>query len=238
MTVATQVKPVAMEKWFSGVMPSVSRLAAKALAVVVTSEAEYEYAAACLQEAKARAASIEAERVDFVKPLNDTVKKINNHARRPAEMLKEAITWVDAKMRDYRLQEQARAAAEQRRLDEEAAKEQAKLQTRADAKADKAEARGDLDKAQAIRDAVPEVVAVQVAAKIPEVEGMHTRTVWKFEVMDLPVLMKGVLAGKVPAEAVLANEAFIGKEARDKKEELKWPGVRVYSEETLVNAGR
>ena len=57
-------------------------------------------------------------------------------------------------------------------------------------------------KAQAIRDAVPEVVASVIEAKVPTVEGMHTRIVWKFEVTDLAALMKGVLAGKVPAEAV------------------------------------
>ena len=85
---------------------------------------------------------------------------------------------------------------------------------------------------------MPEVVAaVAEAPKVPEVAGQHLRKVWKIEVTDLPALMKGVLAGKVPVEAVQANETFIGQaaqEARNGNSELAWPGVRVYFDEVPV----
>jgi hypothetical protein len=59
----------------------------------------------------------------------------------------------------------------------------------------------------------------------------------KFEVTDLRALVKAIAAGQVPIEAVKPNDVVIGAQARSLRTSLRWPGVRVWEEDSVA-AGR
>ena len=95
--------------------------------------------------------------------------------------------------------------------------------------------------------AAPEEVTAIVEAPVyipppvtpppPKLSGISIRKIVKFEVTDLRALVKAVAAGQVPIEAVQANTTVIGAQARSLRLSLRWPGVRVWEEDSVA-AGR
>jgi len=127
-------------------------------------------------------------------------------------------------------QEQERIRREeQARLDELARKERERLEARAAA----AEAKGKAEKAEELRNQAATVPAPVVQIETPKVSGVSTREVHKAVVTDLKDLLQGVIDGKVPEGAVLANEPFLNAQARLQKSSLNYPGVKVVTEQIL-----
>jgi len=127
-------------------------------------------------------------------------------------------------------QEQERIRREeQARLDELARKERERLEARAAA----AEAKGKAEKAEELRNQAATVPAPVVQIETPKVSGVSTREVHKAVVTDLKALLQGVIDGKVPEGAVLANESFLNAQARLQKSSLNYPGVKVVTEQIL-----
>jgi len=124
-----------------------------------------------------------------------------------------------------RAREESRKAEEERRLQEAVAAVEA----------------GNKEEAEQILAApmvVPEVYVppVVLATTTPKVEGISKRQVWKCDVTDKMVLIKAIAAGHVPLAAIEPNTVFLGQQARSLKSEMKYPGVRVWPEDSL--AGR
>lgn len=108
-----------------------ARMLKMAESFVVQSQDDYELAAGELQAVKAKAKSLEAERVDLVNPINLTVKKINDRFRAPLTYLENAEKALKGSMVSY-VNEQNRIAAEARRIAEaEAAAERKRLEDEA-----------------------------------------------------------------------------------------------------------
>ena len=204
----------------------------------IASAEEYTIGADRLKAVKAREKLIEEQRTELVKPLNATVKRINDLFRRPLELYSQAGASIKQKMLAYQQEEERNRRAEQARLNELARKEEERLRKLAETKAVKAEAKGQIERAEEIRESVPLISAPQAApVEVPKVAGISTRQIWKAEVNDLSALIKAVAAGEVPPEALLPNTAYLGQTARALKSAMRWPGVRVWAEETLA-AGR
>lgn len=123
---------------------------------------------------------------------------------------------------EEKAKEEARRAEEERRLQEAIAAEEA----------------GDKEAAKEILEApvvtpavfVPPVV---LATTTPKVEGITKRQVWKCSVTDLMQLVRAVADGKAPLAAIEANTVFLGQQARSLKSEMKYPGVKVWPEDSL-----
>lgn len=216
-----------------------SELLATAEQVRIATVEEYEGAADWLKQIKARAKAIEEQRVELTKPLNATIKKINDLFRRPADLLQKAEASLKRGMLSYQQAEERKRLVEQERLRELARKEEERLRKLAEARAVTAEKKGDLERAEAIRENVPTIpVPVVAPVTVPKVAGMATRELWKCEVTDVMALVKAVAAGEVPSEAILPNDKYLGQTARALKSNLRWPGVRVWSEESLAVTAR
>jgi len=80
---------------------------------------------------------------------------------------------------------------------------------------------------QAVKVEAPPVV---LPSSVPKITGTSSRTNWKFQVTDLMALVKAVADGKVPIGAIKADDVFLGQMARAMKQNMKWPGVKVYAE--------
>ena len=71
-----------------------------------------------------------------------------------------------------------------------------------------------------------------------ELEGATVKTFWKAEVIDLRALVKAILEGKAPLNAVEANMTMLNGMARSLKKEMNIPGVKAVSTSSMAATGR
>ncbi len=141
-----------------------------------------------------------------------------------ADPVEAAQRLIKQKMIDFDEEQKRLREIEQIRLDKEA-KEQGEREA--------LELAAELEKAGLKQEALevieaPASPATKVAPKTtPKVEGFVSRSIWGAQVTDLRALLEAVMAGKVPMQAIKADEIFLGQQARALKSAMKWPGVTV-----------
>ena len=204
-------------------------------AVPLQTQDDYEYVGSISTQLAGRMKAIEAERVEMKKPALELGRKIDALFNRPLEALKAGKSAVDKLLTDYRQEQARKAAIEQERVNAAIRKDEERLRKLNEAKAVRAEAKGDTEKAEEIRENVPSIPVPTIQAEPPKLAGVAFRTDWKAEVTNIEALIAAVASGTVPAEALLPNEKYIGQTARALKLALKWPGVRVWSVEVPIN---
>jgi hypothetical protein len=143
----------------------------------------------------------------------------------PAEAIKSLAQRLTAA---YQQEQERLRLEEQRRLEEEARK-QAEEETLAAARA--LELEGRHEEAEALVESPYQAAPVVVTSFVPKVAGVSSkpRDNWQVEVTDLKLLVKAVAAGKVPIQAIQANESWLNKMASVMKQEMTrtYPGIRV-----------
>lgn len=185
--------------------------------VTVTNATELGNATDLVKLIKTRWKEIEAERTALVKPLNDTVSRINSRFKSILAPLEAAETTVKGKMLAFQ-QEEARKAEAARKEAEEKARREAEEAARLAAESD--------------RPLVVPVVPVPTAApQAPKTAygsfgGVSTvKKVWTFEVTDIQAL-----AAARP-DLVTADAVKINAEIRGKGGDI--PGLRVFEKDTI-----
>lgn len=177
---------------------------------------------------KAKAKEINDKRDELVRPLNNHVDKINAMFKPQLVLLKNAEQSLKDSHTVFYLAQVKKADDEKKAAEKAAADEQARLKKAAEKSAEKAEAKGDVAKAEAIREAVPVVAAAAPATVVPKIAGTSVKTTWKGEVVDKLAFVKAVAAGTIELDAVEPVQKFIDKAADVMHENLdtKWPGCR------------
>lgn len=122
--------------------------------------------------------------------------------------------------------------AEQRRIREEEerkAREEAQKQAEEEAlqRALELAAAGEGEAADAVLEEEVVAAPVIIQAVAPKPTGSVGRKNYSAEVFDLKALVAAVAAGTVPLMAIVANESFIGNQARAMKEAFSMPGVKL-----------
>lgn len=157
-------------------------------------------------EAHKSIVAAEAKALDPVKRARDLLKpKIGNYLREQERIRQE---------QERKLQEEARLREEEQRI----------------AEAAELEKQGKREEAEAVISEpiiVPTVTAPRV---VPQVKGLSMRENWKAQLVDLRALVKAVAEGKVPIQALCANEVFLNGQARAMKGDLNYPGVKAVSD--------
>jgi hypothetical protein len=199
---------------------------------------DYEYVGGLSTQISARMKTIESERVEMKKPALELGRKIDALFNRPLEALKAGKSAVDKLLTGYRQAQAEKARLEQERVNAAIRKEEERLRKLAEARAVRAEAKGDVERAEEIRENVPSIPIPVVQAEPPKLAGVAFRTDWKAEVVGMMDLARAVAAGQVPIDALLPNDKYLGQTARALKSSMRWPGVRVWSVEVPVNSGR
>lgn len=221
-----------------------------AKAVVIKSEDDYRAADASVASIKSAAKAVEAKRTDLVKPLNDTVKKINAGFKPVSEALEQALECyrkpmtafqteqarirAEAEKERLRLEAEARAKAEAEMAAARKAAEEAEAARKAAqvedpmeallAEEDAADAERKAAEAKAQAEQTIRAIAATIEAPMPaKVTGAASRTyeVWKYEVTDESL---------VPLSYRPIDHAALARDVRSLKGEAQIPGVRVYSE--------
>lgn len=217
--------------------------------VVIKSDDDYRQADAAVASIKSAAKAVEAKRTDLVKPLNDTVKKINAGFKPVSEALDQALECyrkpmtafqteqarirAEAEKERMRLEAEARAKAEAEMAAARKAAEEAEAARKAAqvedpmeallAEEDAADAERKAAEAKAQAEQTIRAIATIEAPMPAKVTGAASRTyeVWKYEVTDESL---------VPLSYRPIDHASLARDVRALKGEAQIPGVRVYSE--------
>lgn len=219
------------------------------IAVNITDDTTYAAAADELAKIKAVSKQIDEKRKDITKPLDDEKKRVMDLVRPVTEALAGVEVALKNGLLEYTSEQErkaqlaAAAAAERQRKDSE------KLETQAD----KAEAAGKVERADALREQASTAVFAAPAPSItatPKVTGLSTRKIYSAEVTSLTELATAAIARHlvefaagdankllqhltsqafkgVPLRAITADDKFLGQQATSQKESLEYPGVKV-----------
>jgi hypothetical protein len=227
---------------------------ATAKAVVIRNESDYAAADAAIAAIKSAQKAAEAKRTSLVKPLNDTVKRINAEFRPVEEALEAALAAYRRPMTAYqteqarlRAEAEAKARAERERIEAEArAKAQAELdaarKARAEAEALRSAAADAFEAALAedrVADAEAEAEARMREAQQAIREGqMAVATI----AADAPLKVTGSASktytiwdyeitdeSAVPLRFRPVDHKALAAEVRATKGESNIPGVRIFS---------
>ncbi len=172
----------------------------------------------------------------------DPLCKATNAAHKAATKAKadakapvtEAKSIVRSEIESYNdIQRDIRAAIE-RAAQEEA---QRKAESEHIAKAASLEAQGHRELAAQVLDSPVVVHVVAVPTVKEEVKGAPFVEVWHAEVLDMNALLRAILSGVAPMDAIEPNEKIINNLAK-MKGAVQWPGVRVWSTQDLRASGR
>jgi hypothetical protein len=141
----------------------------------------------------------------------------------------EQRTLAAAANRDSLTEAEARARAEQARQAEALRNAASAAPTARDRKVLETQARA-VERA-------PVLPIVVGAVEAPTIEGISVPTRKAGEVTDVKLLMRAVLAGKVPEAVFTVNQTWLDKQATDRGKDLNFPGVVVREKPTLSARG-
>jgi len=188
----------------------------------VTTQEQYTTAGDYLRSIKQSSKKLEDLRVSLTRPLDDSKKRIMDLFRTPLEKLIQAELTLKRGMLGYQQEQERKRREEEDRLQEIARKEAERLSRRAD----KAEDKGNIAKAEELRLKSQETASITpfVAPTIQKAEGTSTKKIWKYEIINEDL---------IPRKYLTPDLLQIGKEVRACGETLTIPGIRIFSEETL-----
>lgn len=176
-----------------------------------------------LRHIKIRRKQLDDMRKQLVAPIDEARGKIQALFREPLEALKHAETNYKNALLDYQ--------REERRIAQEAARrETERLRKLAEAKAKRAEKRGDTEAAEELRE---QPIIVPTAAPTA-LEGTSVLVLWRAELVDIRELCRAIADGKAPADLVRFDQAAGNRLATALKDAADVPGVRFTREESMA----
>jgi hypothetical protein len=183
----------------------------------------YSEAAGWLKSIKGFLKAIEDARTRITKPINESLREVNAQAKDAAAPFLEGETKIKRAMIAWSDEQDRLQREEQRRQNEAAAKEQARLQEIAD----RAAAKGQTGKAEQFEERAQAVTAPIVQTQAPKVGGISIPKVWVFEITDEDL---------IPRDYLVVDETRIRRVVTALKGDTKIPGVRVF-EQKRISAG-
>ena len=204
-------------------------LPAKARMLSIADEATYKAAASFLTGVKALRAEVEATFGPMQRAAYAAWQEVLGQRKRIETPMAEAERIVKAEVVRFQTEEErrrreeaARAAAEARRVQEEARLREAEA----------LEAAGDREAADAVLEE-PELPPPPPPAPV-KAYGVAVREKWRARVTDKRALLQAVLDGKAPLDAVEVVQGALDKLAGVYKAELAIPGVVAYRDDVVA----
>lgn len=191
--------------------------------VIIKDQESYDFQGNRLREIKTQWSKIEEKRKELIKPSQLAVKQLNDFFGVPLNNLKSAENLIKQALIRYSDEKEKERLREERRLRDQAEKEAAKLEK----KAEKQEANGNIEKAKETRLDAKSIPVPVVASKIEKVKGVSFKEIWKFEIIDVD---------KLPRKYLLPDLKTLGEIARSTKGKVSIPGVRFYSDKTVAGS--
>ena len=192
----------------------------------IATDDELQASSALLTSIKGRQKALSEIRLSITRPMDEAKKRVMEVFQPAVERLGQAeatlkravLTYTQERARKLRdEQAQLEVAAERER---EHLRKEAELQRKA----------GHEVRAEA-SEQLAETLAAPAAEAPVSTAGVHVRTTWRAEVVDMAALAKACADGLVSLELIEANMLALNARAREQKERLAIPGVRAVSEQ-------
>jgi hypothetical protein len=194
-------------------------------AVRITTHNEFIASSDILKDIKGRAKRLEELRREMTRPLDDSKQKIMDFFRIPSDALAAAEKSVKAAILQYTRQRDRERDAELARLSREREAAAAVAEAEALAMAES----GDMDAALELMGVVADVEAAPVKVAVaPRVDGIGTRKVWKWRLLDF---------NSVPYKYLKLDDSAIGNAVRTASGQITIPGIEVYCDEIITSRG-
>ena len=196
-----------------------------AQSIMINTQADYNNYVHILQMVKGKLKQIDDKRKEITKPLDQAKKSIMDLFRKPLDKLQEVEKIIKNALIIYQdIQENIRKE-EENRLRIEAEKERAKLER----KAQRIEEKGDVEKAEEIRQEAEIIQAPIVAPKIDKVAGISFREKWYAKITNFKIL---------PDEYKLPDMQLLNKIAQSSQGKLQIAGVEFRSEKIATSISK
>jgi hypothetical protein len=208
---------------------------AKKLAMAIVDAATYTAAANFLLEVKGFEKRVRLYFDGDIKKANELHKSLTSKRQMALEPLKHAEVIAKDAMSTYLTQQQRkqkedeeRARAEQRREDDAAKQSLAEAVHNG----------GEIEIANAILEQPATPIVLPKANEAPKITGIRTTEDWYGQVYDLRALVQDIAAGKAPLALIQADEKEIKRMAGALKGEMKYAGIRVWSQTGIAATGK
>lgn len=174
--------------------------------------------------------TVQKQIADTFDPIITKARSALNEAREQKDKhlnpILEAETLVKKKMLIFKSEEDKKRREYEEKLAEEARQKELKEKQRLEKQALKAEAKGDTERAEELREKKEEVfVPAPIIPEAEKTEGISTKIIWKARIIDESL---------VPREYMLVDLIKLSKLARAVHNTMKIPGVEFYSEECMA----
>ncbi len=252
-----QIIDLAADSEVIAIRPKVEQLTALAK-VAIKTPAQYTQAGEWLKAVKGMLAKIEEARTRITKPLNASLKEVNNQAKEQSQPLLDLELEIKRSIGAYTTEQERLRREEQRRADEIARKERERLA--ADARAAEIAARAKAEEqrkaaeaaAAAGRAAEAAKLAARAAATEAKAEARVTAIEAQAAAVVAPVIQRappkvaGIVTREVwkfevtdpklvPREYCSVDESKIRGVVQSLKGDASIPGVRIYSDKQIAS---
>lgn len=252
------MSPDTLPAEFAAVEPTLAAIRSgyREIATIRTPE-QFTRAGELLKAVKGALKQIEDQRVAITKPINDSLRAVNAQAKTASEPFEAAEREIKGRMVEYSNAQERLRQEEQRKAEEAARRERARLatlqaETEAKARAEQERLRREAEAAAAAGRAAE---AAKLAAKADKAEEKAAAKVEELQMREAmvvaPVIQReapkvaGVATREVwkyrvadpalvPREYLMLDEQKIGKVVRALKGDTQIAGVEVYSERHLA----
>lgn len=228
----TEIKlPITLTAAAVSLAKEASKVIIEAKSYTISNAAQYQNSVELLKRIKGVASKLDAERISQKAPILQAGRDVDALYKADIESLNQAERVLKAAAVKYDQEQRRAVAALQEKLRIEAETKARKEREKLEARAAKAEEKGQDEKAESLRDAAEQVQAfVPVVATIqPKMAGVSTRVNWTYRIVDVNAL---------PREYMIPNEAMLTALAKSTKGSIPVAGVEFYSEDVLAVSNR
>lgn len=231
MAEAAQLIPAEVGTETTQLVESVEQLTHRAGSMEIQSQEDVTAAGDLLKALREREKELTEHRMSATRPLDDTKKRIMGWFKGPLDLISSTSKDLKGRVNQY-------LAAEENKRRKAAEAERKRVERLAAERAKRAEAKGDVDRAEEIRqeaETEAELAGSAIAAPV-KTEGVHTRTTYSARVTDKKAFLKAIVDGHPLAhvDLVKENTAELNKMARAMKTNLNIPGVTVVEDKQVV----
>lgn len=184
-----------------------------------------------LKLVKALARQLEEKETAITRPINQAHKEVKAFFKPAREWLAEAERLLKGELLRFQAEQDRMAAELQAKADAAATKEREKLERQAML----AGLVGRTEKAEELHDRAQAQIAPIITSAAPKIAGVSAREIWRAEVTDQFALLKHIVEVRPDlADLVLIEQSSLNALAREFKDTLQLPGVRVVKETILA----
>jgi hypothetical protein len=210
------------------IAPIINELKINVTGFVVTDQISYDAANAFLEKCDAALRRINEIHDPAIKAAHEAHKKALEAKKSNAGQIEQLRAEVSRKMAAWWKAEQQRLADERRAAEEEARRKAEEVRLK---EAEALEQAGMNEAASASLEApLPVADFIKPVTGPQKASGISYRDNWKAEVVDLMTLVKAVASGKAPLSYLEANMTALNQAAKALRGTQDIPGVRQYSE--------